>query len=236
MEELREIKFFQWYYRNAAKVFHPIFGVKKQKEFFEVLYWRIQKIKEGKLTNHHYEYFFTKYFGFSSADYNGKRVLDIGCGPRGSLEWARGAELRIGLDTLADKYTSLEGKNHSMQYVNAAAESIPFDSNYFDVISSFNSLDHVDDLSLSIQEIKRVLKPRGYFLLITDIHEDKTLCEPSNFSWDIVNQFAPEFILLEEKHFEGNLMYKSIRSGVAYDHQNQKKRYGILTAKFIKNN
>lgn len=233
--ELRDSKFFQWYYENASKVFQKILGKKRQKEFYEWLFWKFKKLKEKKLTNSHYEYFFTTYFGFTKEDYSHKRVMDIGCGPRGSLEWATNASERYGLDTLANRYVKMEGKNHQMKYVQGGSENIPFGDSYFDFVSSFNSLDHVDDLEKSILEIKRVVKPGGYFLLIADIHSYPTICEPSAFNWDIVQKFSPEFNVLDEKHFEGNLMYKSIREGVVFNHENQTDRYGILTVLFQKN-
>ena len=121
-----------------------------------------------------------------------------------------------------------------MRYVQGGAEQIPFPDDYFDIISSFNSLDHVDDLTKSISEIKRVLKPGGKFLLISDIHSYPTICEPSAFQWDVVHRFSPEFRVIKELHFEGNLMYKSIREGVPFNHDNQEDRYGILTVSFEK--
>ncbi len=232
--ELRDSKFLQWYYENASKVFQKILGKKRQKEFYEWLFWKFKKIKEKRLTNHHYEYFFTQYFDLTIEDYQDKKVMDIGCGPRGSLEWAKITSERVGLDTLADRYVKMEGKYHQMKYVQGGAEKIPFPDNYFDYISSFNSLDHVDDLNLSIAEIKRSLKSGGRFLLIADIHSYPTICEPSAFSWDIVEQFKPEFKVLQEKHYEGNLMYKSIRKGVEFNHNDQTDRYGILTVLFQK--
>jgi ubiquinone/menaquinone biosynthesis C-methylase UbiE len=233
--ELRDSKFFIWYYENASKVLQFIFGKKRQKEFYEWLFWKLKKLKEKSLTNHHYEEFFTSYFGFELADYKGKKVVDVGCGPRGSLEWAEVAQERVGLDTLADKYVKMEGKHHKMNYVQAGAEDIPFDDGYFDFVSSFNSLDHVDDLDRSIGEIARVVKSGGYFMLISDIHSYPTICEPSAFSWDIVEKFKVSMSVVSENHYEGNLMYKSIREGVAFDHSNQKERYGIITALFKKN-
>lgn len=232
--ELRDSKFFIWYYENASKVLQAVLGKKRQKEFYEWLFWKLKKIREKQLTNHHYEYFFTSYFGFDHEFYKDKKVLDIGCGPRGSLEWANMTQERIGLDTLADRYVKMEGKNHQMTYRQGGSEAIPYPSNYFDIVSSFNSLDHVDDLNQSIAEIKRVLQVGGYFLLIADIHSYPTICEPSAFNWDIVNSFLPEFELVKEQHFEGNLMYKSIRAGVPFNHDNEEDRYGILTALFRK--
>lgn len=228
--EVRDSKILQWSYKNASSVLQKFLGNKRQKEFYEWLFWMSKKIREGKLTNHHYEFFFTEYFGFTKEAYKAKKVMDIGCGPRGSLEWADVATERIGLDTLADKYLRMEGKNHKMKYVKAGSESIPFDDNYFDFVSSFNSLDHVDSLELSIKEIIRVVKPGGYFLLIADIHSYPTICEPSAFQWNIIDGFERDFTIIRENHYEGNLMYTSIRKGVPFNHDDKSDRYGIITA------
>ena len=228
--ELRDSKFIIWFYENFSRIFLRLLGKKKQKEFYEWLFWKLKKMKEKRLTNHHYEEFFTRYFGFSHEDYRGKRVMDVGCGPRGSLEWASMVKERVGLDTLADKYVKLEGKYHEMTYVNAGCEAIPFGDDHFDFVSSFNSLDHVDDLDGSISEVVRVIKPGGYFLLIADIHSYPTICEPSAFDWDVVNKFKEKMEVRSEHHYEGNLMYKSIRKGVEFDHSNKQDRYGVITA------
>lgn len=49
----------------------------------------------------------------------GRRVLDVGCGPRGSLEWADRARVRVGLDPLVDAYRELGVADHAMGYVAA---------------------------------------------------------------------------------------------------------------------
>jgi len=196
----------------------------------ELLYWRVKKLEEGKLAGDHFEPFFTTHFELGPADYQGKKVLDVGCGPRGSLEWASMAQERIGLDPLAKAYLKLGARHHQMRYVAGVAEALPFSDGYFDIVSSLNSLDHVDDLDAAISEIARVLKPGGYFLLISDIHDIPTLTEPSAFGWDILARFGPKFEVLKETHYEGHQLYKSIRKGIPFDHQNPTQRYGILTA------
>ena len=199
----------------------------------ELLYWKIKKFEEKQLTNHHYKFFFTQYFDLDESFYDQKKISDIGCGPRGSLEWADNALERYGLDPLANSYKKIEG-SHRMKYIQGVSEDIPFKENYFDIITSFNSLDHVDDIEKSIIEITRVLKPGGLFLLIADIHDMPTITEPSAFSWDIMLKFEVHFNILSEKHFEGHQLYKSIREGVRFDHKNEKKRYGVLTCKLEK--
>ncbi|MDR0310692.1 MAG: class I SAM-dependent methyltransferase [Acidobacteriota bacterium] len=122
-----------------------------------------------------------------------------------------------------------------MTYVWSGVEQIPFPNNYFDVIASFNSLDHVDDLDMAISQIKLKLKPSGLFLLLTDVNHDPTPTEPITYSWDIKNKFQPEFKLIEERHYEKHTgMYESIHKGQLYDHKNPQRRYGILSAMFMK--
>lgn len=143
---------------------------------------------------------------------------------------------RIGLDPLADAYCELGTNKHKMRYVNAPSERIPFPDEYFDVVSSFNSLDQVDNLDQTISEIIRVLTPGGLFLLLTELNHSPTPTEPMVFSWDIVKKFLPSLKLTEEKHYEKSKggMYESILAGIPYNHANKLRRYGILSAKFIK--
>jgi ubiquinone/menaquinone biosynthesis C-methylase UbiE len=108
------------------------------KLFFELAFWKFKKSKEGSLGNMHYKYFFTTYFSIPESFYHEKRVLDIGCGPRGSLEWADMAKERYGIDPLADRYLKMGASRQKMQYIKGDAEALPFESEYFDVISSFN--------------------------------------------------------------------------------------------------
>jgi SAM-dependent methyltransferase len=158
----------------------------------EFAYWQHMKRKLGSLPNAHYEYFYTKAFGLTTEVYKGKRMLDVGCGPCGSLEWATMSAERVGLDPLAEKYLKLGVNRHAMTYVTAPSEAIPYSSAYFDIVTSFNNLDHVDNLPTTISEIKRVLKPGGIFLLIVEINHQPTMTEPISLTRDVLNQFTPE--------------------------------------------
>lgn len=207
------------------------------KETHELDYWKLQKEREGTLGNKHYEHYYTTHFGLDHAFFTGKRILDIGCGPRGSLEWAVMTAERVGLDPLADQYRKLGADRHQMQYVAAPSESIPFPNNHFDVVMSFNSLDHVADLEQTVREIVRVVKPGGLFLLLTDVNHCATPCEPIEFSWDITEKFATAFELLDQKQFEKPVkggLYKGVTEAVPFDHSKGQHRYGILSAKFQK--
>jgi len=82
---------------------------------------------------------------------------------------------------------------HIDDLIQTRAEQIPFPDGHFDIVTSFNSLDHVDDLARTIHEIKRVAKPNGHFLLIVEIDHPPTPTEPLTLTKDILNSFGPEF-------------------------------------------
>lgn len=205
-----------------------------EKTAAEMAYWRERKRVEGALENSHYKYFYTEHFELDDNYYSGKKLLDIGCGPRGSLEWATMAGLRIGIDPLADYYKMLGTDKHVMEYIATGSESIPFPDEYFDSVTSFNSLDHVDNLEVSIQEIKRVLKPGGTFLLLSDVNHKPTICEPISFSWDIVDKFKDSFTLIKLNHYEKSTDGIYVKNAIPFDHNNKTDRYGVVSAMFTK--
>ena len=189
------------------------------KRHAELAYWRRQRSLEGGLLGYQYERFFTDYFGLAREGYRGKRILDIGCGPRGTLEWAEDASERIGLDPLAGDYRKLGAGEHAMTYVDGRAESIPFATGHFDVVASFNSLDHVDDLDLAIAEIARVTAAGGWLLLLTEVGHDPTFTEPQAFGWEVLDRFAGDWTVLEARRIarSAQTMMGSLDNGVELD-------------------
>ena len=168
-------------------------GVVKRRA--ELRYWRGRYAAEnGQLSNSHYEPLYTEVFGLTKEDFRGKRVLDIGCGPRGSLEWADMASQRVGLDALADDYKrELGAARHRMEYCASGAEKIPFADGHFDIVTCLNALDHVDDIAASIREIKRVTKPGGLFLLSVETDHAPTAAEPNTVDDAVLASLKPEF-------------------------------------------
>jgi ubiquinone/menaquinone biosynthesis C-methylase UbiE len=207
--------------------------LKRRSEF---RYWSGRMRTETVLSNDHYEQFYTTHFGLSRDFYGGLRILDIGCGPRGSLEWADMAAERVGLDPLVDDYLKLGIARHRMSYVKAPSEKIPFPDGHFEVVCSFNSLDHVSDLSQTIREIIRVVAPGGLFLLLTDVNHGATYCEPNEYSFDVVNRFLPALTLVQARKYEKleSGLYQSVLRNVPYDESNTGRRTAILSAKFCK--
>ncbi|SFM01776.1 class I SAM-dependent methyltransferase [Methylobacterium pseudosasicola] len=160
------------------------------KELVELAFWRKTLWKsKGRFYNAHLVPFYTTFFGLDQAFYAGKRVLDVGCGPVGSLEWATESVERVGLDPLADSYVKLNRGLHKMCYVAAPSENIPFPNGRFDVVTMFNALDHVEDVDRTVAELKRVCAPGGTILLIVEINHPPTVTEPHLLGMDIVDKF-----------------------------------------------
>jgi ubiquinone/menaquinone biosynthesis C-methylase UbiE len=207
---------------------------KKEKREEELRHWFYLKAVEGTLENSNFSYFFIDYFGIDVSYYRGKKILDIGCGPRGTLEWAYMAQERVGIDPFVEDYRVFDIEDHQMQYVEGVGEDIPFPNDHFDVVSIFNTLPHVDDPQAVIHQATRVLKPDGFLLLITNIDNEVGDAFSLALSWDVVGMFNA-LKLLDLRHFEFDTgLYESVRIGWLFDHSDQTKRSGVLTAKFQK--
>ena len=199
----------------------------------ELAYWQRRRAEEGVLENDWYRDGFTTAFGIDESFYVGKRLLDIGCGPRGSLEWATMASERVGVDPLAKQYEKLNGGLHGMSYVAARSERLPFPDGHFDVVSSFNSLDHVDDVDATVQEITRVTAPDGTFLLLTNVNHTPTRTEPHSFSWEVLQRFEG-FEVIEERRLESRLgVVSDAIENVPYD-EDRPLHVGSLAARLVR--
>ena len=202
------------------------------KRGYELAYWWSRKLQEGKLANQHYSWLMTEPFHLQAEAYRGRRVLDVGCGPRGSLEWCAIAAERVGLDPLADDYRRLGVKRHAMTYCCAPAEAIPFADWHFDVVICINALDHVDDVERATTEMCRVLAPGGLLLLIVEIHPRPTIAEPHALPWSLTSRFP--LTVMEERHLErsdGTLSY--LEHEIPFDHA-APPHSGMLVAKLLK--
>lgn len=195
------------------------------KRYHELRYWRgvTRPIRDdrAKLEHErsHYEQFFTTFFGLTRDDYAGKTVLDIGCGPCGSLEWATTARERVGLAPLADDYRKLANDAQTMTYSAAPSEAMPFPDGHFDCVSTFNSLDHVDDVEATVREIKRVTAPGGRLLLIVEIGHAPTPTEPHHLDESIVELFGPEFEAVSVRTYgvrDDHNLYASLLDDIPY--------------------
>jgi len=86
-----------------------------------------------------------------------------------------------------------------MRYVAGGAEAIPFPVGYFDIVTTFNSLDHVDDVDAAITEMTRVTKPGGMALIIVEVNHPPTPTEPHSLRWSVFERFTRGWVVEIEK-------------------------------------
>lgn len=101
----------------------------------------------------------------------GKSVLDLGCGSGyGTAKIAKVAAMARGVDVSADAIAFAAARhassNLSYQIIEAGAP-LPFDDGVFDVVLSFQVIEHVSDEYSYLLEARRVLKPNGILILVT---------------------------------------------------------------------
>ena len=114
-----------------------------------------------------------------------KKILDIGCGISTILHFIKGE--KYGIDPLADEYLKLYEYPKDITIKYGFGEAIPFQDQFFDIIFCSNVLDHTISPHRTINEIYRVLKDDGFFVLTVEIFEAESvrdLAHPHSFTND----------------------------------------------------
>ena len=112
------------------------------------------------------------FFDTFVADWNHKRVLDLGCGGGFvSEELARRGAQVMGVDpaapllNVARRHASQNSLN--IDYREGSGEQVPAADSHFDIVVCVDVLEHVNNLDSVLREVHRVLKPGGLFLYDT---------------------------------------------------------------------
>ncbi len=110
-------------------------------------------------------------YRFAQAYFEGKVVLDVACGTGFGCDMicrAR-AKLVVGVDiNLEGLRTGFKHFNSgSVKFVRADGIALPFRDGSFDVVTSFETIEHVADYLTLLREIRRVLKHGGRIILST---------------------------------------------------------------------
>jgi 2-polyprenyl-3-methyl-5-hydroxy-6-metoxy-1,4-benzoquinol methylase len=101
----------------------------------------------------------------------GKQVLDVGSGVGYGADLLRsaGAAEVVALDRSPEavRYGKEHHSKSSPAYVVGDAGSLPFHGNQFELIVSFETIEHVPDYQRFLAEVKRVLRADGLFIVST---------------------------------------------------------------------
>lgn len=138
---------------------------------------------------------------FASKFVAGKTVLDVACGSGYGSSYliTCGAKEAVGVDLSknAVRYAKNQYSKKGLHFSQGNAVSLPFHDNFFDVVVSFETIEHINEYEKYLEEMKRVLKPEGMFI-----------CSTPNIKYTQhphyhVKEFYPEeFFSLLKNHFE----------------------------------
>jgi GT2 family glycosyltransferase/SAM-dependent methyltransferase/glycosyltransferase involved in cell wall biosynthesis len=148
----------------------------------------------------------------------GKAILDTGCGVGyGSRYIAEEASSVVGIDNdpAAIAYARTNFSSLNTQYLVADSHNIPFETGSFDVVTSFELIEHLPRATDYLAEVRRVLKPDGVLIVSTPNHtvySEHRGGEPNPFhvqEWDfddfaaLLKQYFSQVEFLGENHVAG---------------------------------
>jgi SAM-dependent methyltransferase len=136
---------------------------------------------------------------------SGKRVLDVACGEGyGSFIVAAVAASVVGVDIAAEavQHASERYKTENLRYVEAPAANLPFDDASFDLVISFETIEHHDQHEEMLDEILRVLKSDGALLISSPNKQHYSLDEGYQNPYHVKELFKHEFVALIGNRFK----------------------------------
>jgi ubiquinone/menaquinone biosynthesis C-methylase UbiE len=110
----------------------------------------------------------------ASRGFSGGSILDAGCGPGFMLieilklfpnSQGIGIDLAEPLLAVGRKIANAEGLAERVKFESGDVEKLPYEDNSFDCVVSINMLHIVENPVKQLDEIERVLKPDGLYLI-----------------------------------------------------------------------
>lgn len=96
--------------------------------------------------------------------------LELGCGPGNFItqieSWFTNLMI-IGVDASQVLLDYAASKTVRARYICAEAESVPIDDESVDIVSLMQVIEHIEQPSIVFEEVNRVLKKQGLFILTT---------------------------------------------------------------------
>lgn len=103
----------------------------------------------------------------------GKKVLDVGCGTGRTISDLKKAGANVvGVDPSEEMLKIAKKKFSSVEMFAGEIENLPFEDESFDVVVTLFVIAHLKTLDKAFQEIYRVLKPGGVFI-VSNINQKK---------------------------------------------------------------
>lgn len=182
---IRAFKRFAWFKRLNAKVTYELLAKRIPAEDWQFMNYGYMpdadeapvslpddpKVQKYPMQMYHYL--------AAKADLRGKQVLEVGSGRGGGARYVAGAfkpASYTGMD-IAQSAVDLSNRIHrlpNLRFIQGSAEAIPLPDNSIDVVLNVESCHAYGSVINFLSEVKRVLKPGGY-LLIVDFRDQKNM-------------------------------------------------------------
>lgn len=141
---------------------------------------------------------------FIPTDYRKGRILDIGCGSFPYFLINTKFNEKFGTDPSL-KLTEVEDNKLNLQTLDVVKNNLPFNNNFFDVVTMLAVFEHLDNdkLILVLSEIRRVLKKDGLYIITT----------PAPWSDKLLHQMAKVGLISSEEIHEHKTHHSRLKIG-----------------------
>lgn len=154
-----------------------------------------------------------KRYEFAASYMKGEQVLDVACGVGYGTRYLSdagnhviGVEIDGGSITYAQKRYSKSG---DPIFILSDAMTLGLNSDQFDVVCSFETIEHMRDVAAFLNEVKRVLKPSGLFIVSTPMVSESNISPDNPFHCQEWN--PTDFRLLLSKYFSDVKVFSQSR-------------------------
>jgi ubiquinone/menaquinone biosynthesis C-methylase UbiE len=174
---IRAFKGFAWFKRLNAKVTYELLAKRIPAEDWQFMNYGYMPNKNEQPVSLPDDPDVQKYpmqmyhYLAAKTEIKGKNVLEVGSGRGGGARYVAGSfqpSSYTGMD-IAQSAVDLSSKIHvlpNLRFIQGSAESIPLADNSIDVVLNVESCHAYGSVDKFLSEVKRVLKPGGYLLLV----------------------------------------------------------------------
>jgi 2-polyprenyl-3-methyl-5-hydroxy-6-metoxy-1,4-benzoquinol methylase len=151
-------------------------------------------------------------YALASEFVENKIVLDIACGEGyGTNLLSQKAKFINGVDISEESIKHAKEKYNTLNidFQIGSASEIPCKTSHFDVVVSFETIEHHTEHELMFQEIKRVLKKDGILIISSPEKDIYHLRDPNNL-FHIKELTLEELLQLTKRHFKNHIILKQL--------------------------
>ena len=143
--------------------------------------------------------------------YTNRKMLELGCGTGNLASFLYEKGVSVIASDIAQTAIDHARKLHpGIEFQVHSAEELPYSDQSFDIVLSFDVLEHLPRVNQHLSEVRRVLKPEGYYLFQTPNKLSNAIFETlkcRSMEW---KKFHPSL------HFYGQLRRRLNQNGFSF--------------------